>query len=190
MKSKKSKAQWQWMFLVLILVFSFCQSSFIQAAFNPQFLISTSQAFAGKASDKKKTKEANKEKAVTKKKSSNDEKKDPFYANKTLKKIYYRQAKRASRIRNYKIKGVIGEADDGLLKIRDSSSLKKEDKLKMEKIVKVENSDRNRIFKEVEKGIPSSQLDREANRRHLFKFYHAGDETGMYYFQADHWMKH
>ncbi len=154
--------------------------------------ISPTFAFANKA---EKTKKIDKKSPVQKQKKSAAKTKskktqpDGFYKNATLEKIYKRQAKRMKRIDAYKKKGIIGEADSGLLKIRQPQALNGKAKAMMEKVVKVENSDRQIIIREIEKGISGTEKRKAFVRRRLFELYRQTDPRGTYFFQADHWNK-
>ncbi len=114
---------------------------------------------------------------------------DPFYSSKKLDKIYLRQAKRMNRIIAFKKKGNVGEADNGLLRIRTMMGLKKKESLLLKKLVKVENSDREIIFKSIEKGIVVTPAAKKTIRFNYFENQMAGELTGFYYFRADHWHK-
>ncbi len=154
--------------------------------------VSTSSAFAGKSKEVKAAKKrealkrSKKAQTATKKMAKNP---DPFYKSKLLDKIYKRQAKRMKRISEFKKQGVIGEADNGLLKVREVGKLKAKDKELMEKLVKVENSDRQKIFSEMEKDASYTKSNKVFLRRRYFELYRQMDSRGTYFFQADHWHK-
>lgn len=112
---------------------------------------------------------------------------DPFYKSSKLNKIYLRQAKRQRVIIDYKKKGWVGESDDGSLKIRDIKKVSSKDRALLQKAVKVENSDRKIILKEIEKTAKYSESEKKQMRQRLFKGYLEMDPKGTYYFQADHW---
>ncbi len=129
-------------------------------------------------------------KAITKKKVNRKKiKPDPFYSDKTLAKIYRRQAKRMKRLDLFKKKGMIGEADSAMLLIRDLSKLKPKQKKFVQKLVKVENSDRLRIVSAIQKKLTPSMENYKFVRRRLFELYRAMDSSGTYYYEADHWRK-
>ena len=173
--------------MVTFSVTFLCQFSFIQAAFNPMLV-----AMSGKKDNAntkpKKTASPSKKKKKTKK-VARKKKTNAFAENKTLKKIYGRQARRAKTIFAFKKKGVLGEADNALLKVKTTKGLSKKEKEIMEKFVKAENNDRKRIIAEIEKGGNYSDRQKTEIRQNLFKLNKASDIKGIYFYQADHWHK-
>ena len=112
-----------------------------------------------------------------------------FFKSPIVKKIHKRQARRLGVIQSLKKKGVIGEAEDGLLKIRDASNLSKKDKVTMEKLVKVENKDRIIIFKDIAKRQKFNEFDYNFLRRNMFDTYLDLDPIGTYYYSNRAWLK-
>ncbi len=177
-------------FRVLVLS-SFLFPTVGKAVSSSSLFISPAMAFASKEQEAKKQKKAStpKPKKQVNKNKSKKAPADGFYKNSTLEKIYKRQAKRMKRIDAYKKKGIIGEADNGMLKIRQPQALNGKAKAMMEKVVKVENSDRTIIIREIEKGISGTAKRKAFVRRRLFELYRQTDPRGTYFFQADHWNK-
>lgn len=177
------------------VLINFCFSFFclgVQAHFEGLLPVAHAAAKEPKEEAKKVAKKLNKAKEKSKiknQKKSKNQKKDPFYSSKYLDKIYLRMAKRQNRIIGFKKKGVVGEADNGLLKMRTTKGLSTKEKELLEKLVKVENSDRNKMFSKMEEGTQPTKLMKEETRRHYFETQLTSDGSGVYYFRADHWMK-
>lgn len=147
-------------------------------------------AFAEKSDSKRAEAKKNSEGPKKNKRLRNQKsKKDSFDQSTVLPKIYQRQAKRAAKIRLFKSKGHIGEADNGLLKIRSLSSLPAKQKKFLEKLVKIENSDREKIFSIIQKDVLSTKENKQSMRLRYFENNLASDAKGIYYFRADHWTK-
>lgn len=164
-----------------------CQFSFIQADFNPTLVAMSGNK--GKVKKEAKTPPKNLNKTYKKIISKGKKKKSPFVENKTLKKIYGRQARRSKVIDAFKKKGALGESDSGLLKVRTSKGLSKKEKEIMNKFVKAENKDRKRIIAEIEKGGFYTERQKKEIRQTMFKFNRTSDSKGTYFFQADNWQK-
>jgi hypothetical protein len=109
MKEQQSFSPWAWFATITFSVTILCQFSWIQGAFNPTLLaMSSSKA----KSEKKST--SSKKIAKKKTKKSQKSKKglqiyNTFNGNKTLKKIYGRQARRSRTIDAFKKKGAVGK---------------------------------------------------------------------------------
>ena len=108
---------------------------------------------------------------------------------KLVQKILKRQAKRLVRITEFKKKGAIGESDSGFLAIRGTSALKKSDKEKMQVLVRVENSDREKLYSKIIKANSYSKEDASFLKFTMFESYLLLDKKGTYYYRADAWQK-
>lgn len=115
--------------------------------------------------------------------------KDPFARSRGLAKIYDRQAKRAKFIQRYKKTGAVGETEWGRLMIRDQKKLSKRDGKRLNKLVSLENKDRERIFSAIMKGLAGNRENQKAMRLRYFEQNLANDSKGTYYFRADHWQQ-
>ena len=152
--------------MLLIAIF-ISQTSLIQAAFNPTVFVFSNLGLAKKK----------------KKKSQN------FLDSKLIKKIYKRQARRQKSLNKYKAKGRIGEADSGFILIYNVKKLSKKERAGIEKLVKVENGDRERLYSEVARVNKYNEEQMKFFKFTMFETYFEYDAKGVYYFRADHWQK-
>jgi hypothetical protein len=105
-----------------------------------------------------------------------------------IKKIFERQAKRRPSILNSKNKGLIGESQDGLLKMRTDKGLSQDVKKKLKTLVDMENKDRSRFYKAMSIELKdSTQVERIKNN--MFETYLSTDPSGVYYFKDKQWHK-
>ena len=73
----------------------------------------------------------------------------PEITNPAIRKIVESRGQRVPEIQPFKQSGVLGENKDALLEIRNLDSLALPDRAKVQKLVKAENADRERMFKEI-----------------------------------------
>jgi hypothetical protein len=154
--------------------------------------VSSVLAFASKAEPTKKNKKLKVKKAALAKNKTLKKPKvspDAFFSSPLIDKISRRQAKRMKRVVYFKKKGTLGEADNGLLKIRSTKALSKKEIQLLSQLVKVENSDREKIFQEMTKDGYYSKKNRKEMRARYFRYFRQMDPKGVYFFQADHWHK-
>ena len=73
----------------------------------------------------------------------------PAVTNPAIRKIVESRGRRLPEILPFKTSGVLGENKDALLEIRDLASLALKDRAVVQRLVKDENADRERMFKEI-----------------------------------------
>ncbi len=73
----------------------------------------------------------------------------PEITNPAIRKIVESRGQRLPEIQPFKTSGVLGENKDALLELRSLDSLSLQDRAKVQKLVKAENADRERMFKEI-----------------------------------------
>ena len=122
----------------------------------------------------------------SKKKQANQKK---YFNHPTVKAIHKRRARRIASIEKYKEKKIVGEADNGLLKIRSAKRLNKKQKKKLESVIKKENKDRNKLYRILMK-VEKFPADQEAVlRESMFESYLQWDPEGTYFYEKTHWQK-
>ncbi len=86
----------------------------------------------------------------------------PEVTNPAIRKIIDSRAARVGKINSYKSKGVIGESNAALLEIRDIDAVDLRSRAEVQRLVKDENADRERLFGEIAaaKNVDRSQLPR------------------------------
>ncbi len=88
---------------------------------------------------------------------------DPGVSNPAIRAIIDSRAQRAGAINKFKSQGVIGESKDALLVTRDLDSISDlKQRADVQKLVKAENADRERMFKEMAnaENVDASQIPR------------------------------
>ena len=86
---------------------------------------------------------------------------DPEVSNPAIRKIIESRASRLNQINEYKSKGVIGESNEALLVVRNLETLSDlKARAEVQKLVRVENADREQLFKEIAaaKNVDASQI--------------------------------
>jgi hypothetical protein len=153
--------------------------------------VSTSHAFSGKKNEKKvaPAKKAKSQKKIKTKGKVSQKSRATFDQSKVVDQVAKNQARRMRLIDRFKKRGVIGEADNGMIKIRQSQGLSAEEKQKLMSLVKAENNDREKMFKVMEQQAAYNQEDKQYMRRKYFEHNRVSDPDGSYFFQADHWHK-
>lgn len=73
----------------------------------------------------------------------------PEISNPAIRKIIESRGKRAPELRQLKTQGILGENNQALVEIRQLGDLGLKDRAAAQKLVKAENDDRQRMFKEV-----------------------------------------
>lgn len=73
----------------------------------------------------------------------------PEITNPAIRQIITSRGARAPEIDRYKTQGVLGENKDALLEARDLSSLPLPQRAAVQKLIREENADRERMFKEI-----------------------------------------
>ena len=113
-----------------------------------------------------------------------------FLDSSIVKKIHKRQARRRNALNALKLKGVVGEAENGTIMIRDITVIKKKkSQEKIEKLVKVENNDRELVIKEMVKVNKFKAKDEVLLRLKLFEGYLKYDGKGTYHFRNNRWQQ-
>jgi len=109
----------------------------------------------------------------------------PEVTNPAIRKIIDSRAKRIGAINAYKSKGVIGENNKALLEIRDLGAVDLRSRAEVQRLVKEENTDRERLFGEIAtaKNVDRSQLPRI--RETYAKTLHANSRSGDWIQSAD-----
>lgn len=74
---------------------------------------------------------------------------EPEVTNPAIRRIIESRAQRVGELERYKDAGAVGESNEALVAIRDLSNLPLPDRAKAQKIVREENADRERMFKEI-----------------------------------------
>ena len=73
----------------------------------------------------------------------------PEITNPAIRKIIESRGQRLPQLQPFKASGVLGENNQALLEIRELGSLALQDRARVQKLVKDENADRERMFKEI-----------------------------------------
>lgn len=74
---------------------------------------------------------------------------DPGISNPAIRKIVESRAARVAELNRFKSGGAIGENNQALLEARDLGSLALQDRAAAQRLIKAENDDRERMFKEI-----------------------------------------
>lgn len=106
-----------------------------------------------------------------------------------VKKINKRQARRSNALETLKLKGTIGESENGLIKIRQTTGLSKKDQDTMKKLVQVENNDRTLVYKKIQELEKYKPLQMKFLRKKMFENYLELDLPGSYYYEGSAWKK-
>jgi uncharacterized protein YdbL (DUF1318 family) len=90
---------------------------------------------------------------------------DPGISNPAIEKIIDSRAKRVDALKRFKDIGIIGEANDGTLAVRDLSKVEDlRERARVQKLVREENQDRQALYREIAKAkdLEPSQIPRVA----------------------------
>ncbi len=112
-----------------------------------------------------------------------------FLDSKFSQQIFKRQGARRTDLVDYKKKGYIGETSEGLIAIRDINKLNPTLKKKIEKKVKFENKDRNRLYQAFIKRNKYNQQQEKTYRQNMFQSHLQSDPQGVYYRAEKEWLK-
>lgn len=114
----------------------------------------------------------------------------PEVTNPAIRKIIDSRAARVGMLNSYKSKGVIGENNQALVELRDIDAVDLRSRAEVQRLVKDENADRERLFGEIAaaKNVDRSQLPRI--RETYAKTLHANARPGDWIQTADGaWMQ-
>lgn len=106
------------------------------------------------------------------------------------KKWQERQLQRMDVIDTIKGKGYAGEAETGLLKIRELKGLKDIEKKFVEQSVADENIDRTNIYNEIAAYNKMKKQEKELLIKNAYEVYRNTSKKGTYYFEKGLWQKH
>ena len=123
------------------------------------------------------------------KSSKKQKKKRDILNSKTVKKINKRQTKRLAKINQYKAKKYIGETTEGLLKVRTYKGLSKKIKTMLDKLVRAENKDRNKLYSIIVKANKYDKKKESVLRMSMFQARFDLDPIGTYYYEKRTWQK-
>ena len=105
------------------------------------------------------------------------------------KKHFKSQLTRMDDIRKYKFAGYIGEADTGMLAIREIKSLSKDEQKKITKLVDDENKDRKQIYAILGKYNKLSEKEKVMLIRSAYETYKNMDSKKTYHFENKKWLQ-
>ena len=92
-------------------------------------------------------------------------------------------------IRKYKFAGYIGEADTGMLAIREIKALSKDEQKKITKLVEDENKDRKQIYAILGKHNKLSEKEKVMLIRSAYETYKNMDSKKTYHFENKKWLQ-
>lgn len=105
------------------------------------------------------------------------------------KKYFKSQLTRMDDIRKAKFAGYIGEADDGLLAIREIKALSKDEQKKITKLVTDENKDRKQIYTILIKHNKLSEKEKVMLVRSAYETYRNMDSKKTFHFENKKWQQ-
>ncbi len=105
------------------------------------------------------------------------------------KPILKRQLQRMDEIKSFKKLGSIGEADTGLLAVREKTGLNNENAKRMEVLVGEENRDRKLIYEEIIKYNKLKKNDVDLFYKSVFDTLKNADPKGTHYLEKSTWIK-
>ena len=87
---------------------------------------------------------------------------EPEISNPAIRRIIQSRAARVNDLNRYKASGALGENNKALVQVRDLNALPLQERAAVQKLVRDENADRDRMFKEIAAatGVDLSQLPR------------------------------
>ena len=87
---------------------------------------------------------------------------EPEISNPAIRRIVQSRAARVNQLNRYKSSGALGENNKALVQVRDLNALPLQERAAVQKLVRDENADRDRMFKEIAAatGVDLSQLPR------------------------------
>lgn len=100
-----------------------------------------------------------------------------------------RQIERMDLVKAHKLKGYIGEEDNGLLAIRETKGLSAKQIERMKTMVSEENKDRQGVYDEIVKFNKLSDKEREILIRSAYETSRNIDKKGIYYKEKGQWLK-
>lgn len=92
-------------------------------------------------------------------------------------------------IRKHKFSGYIGEAETGLLAIREIKALSKDEQKKIAKLVEDENKDRKQIYVILIKHNKLSDKEKTMLIRSAYETYKNMDSKKTYHFENKKWLQ-
>ncbi len=105
------------------------------------------------------------------------------------KKHFKSQLSRMDDIRKNKFAGYIGEADTGMLAIREIKALSKDEQKKITKLVDDENKDRKKIYAILMKHNKLNEKERAMLIRSAYETYKNMDSKKTYHFENKKWLQ-
>lgn len=105
------------------------------------------------------------------------------------KKYFKSQLSRMDDIRKNKFSGYIGEADTGLLAIREVKSLSKDEQKKIIKLLDDENKDRTQIYAILIKHNKLNEKEKTMLIRSAYETYKNMDSKKTYHFENKKWLQ-
>jgi uncharacterized protein YdbL (DUF1318 family) len=105
------------------------------------------------------------------------------------KKHFKSQLTRMDEIRKHKFSGYIGEADNGMLAIREIKSLSKDEQKKITKLVDEENKDRKQIYVILAKHNKLNDKEKMMLIRSAYETYKNMDSKKTYHFENKKWLQ-
>ncbi len=104
-------------------------------------------------------------------------------------KHFKSQLTRMDEIRKNKFAGYIGEADTGLLAIREIKALSKDEQKKITKLVEDENKDRKQIYAILIKHNKLKDQEKTMLIRSAYETYKNMDSKKTYHFENKKWLQ-
>lgn len=92
-------------------------------------------------------------------------------------------------IRKHKFSGYIGEADNGMLAIREIKTLSKDEQKKISKLVDDENRDRKQIYAILGKHNKLNEKEKAMLIRSAYETYKNMDSKKTYHFENKKWLQ-
>jgi uncharacterized protein YdbL (DUF1318 family) len=105
------------------------------------------------------------------------------------KKHFKSQLTRMDEIRKNKFAGYIGEADNGMLAIRDIKALSKDEQKKITKLVDDENKDRKQIYAILIKHNKLNEKEKAMLVRSAYETYKNMDSKKTYHLENKKWLQ-
>jgi uncharacterized protein YdbL (DUF1318 family) len=100
-----------------------------------------------------------------------------------------RRLSRSDAVLMAKMKGYVGETDQGLLAVHEPERLPKAEKKQIEQLVKDENQDRIAWYKEVIAFNKMSEKEKSLLIKSAFNTFKGTDPKGAFYYENKQWQK-
>lgn len=99
------------------------------------------------------------------------------------------QLHRMEAIREYKLKGIIGETDSAMLAVRETGSMKPDQVKKVKDLVAAENKDRTAIYNEIGRFNKLNEKEKDILIRSAYETSKNRDIKNTYFFEKNAWHK-